>query len=214
MLDYKILLLLIFNFLISSSLVMANTINAASTLATYLDGMDSLEADFEQIDLSMDGEVTTGKVALIRPGYFRWEVIAGSSIQLIIINGNDLLIYDKDLEQLIQRKVDRQQLNSPAILLSSSMTNMEHAFKITQIGDSAKMITFILHPINGDDGYQWLKFLFKDKILNSIHCKNNLGQEIIIKFTKIKVNSKIDRRCFKFNPPPHTDILDERSNNK
>ena len=201
--------------MVISSIAVANTINAASVLSTYLDGMSSLEANFEQIDLSMEGEVSIGKVSLIRPGYFRWEVVTGPSAQLIIINGGDLLIYDRDLEQLIRRKVDRQQPNSPAMLLSSSMAKMENTFKITQIEDSTKIITFTLRPLNKENhGYQWLKFSFKNKILNSICCKNNLGQEIVIKFTNIKVNQKIDMRRFTFNPPPHTDILDERTNNK
>ncbi len=58
-----------------------------------------------------------GKMALERPGKFRWEVTKPIP-QLIIANEAKLWIYDPDLEQVTIRRLKVTSGETPALLLS------------------------------------------------------------------------------------------------
>lgn len=75
---------------------------------------------------------TTGKMALLRPGKFRWETQQPTQ-QLIIANGRYAWVYDVDLEQVTKQKINTQQPGSPAELLSGSSDTLRRAFSIKRL---------------------------------------------------------------------------------
>jgi outer membrane lipoprotein carrier protein len=62
---------------------------------------------------------STGTMQFSRPGKFRWEYNKPFE-QVIVGDGSKLWIYDKDLNQVTERKLDKALGASPAALLAGS----------------------------------------------------------------------------------------------
>src|SRR5438105_3435289 len=71
-------------------------------LANLLDAVKSMQANFTQTVYDNHGksvQTSYGRMAIERPGKFRWEVTKPIP-QLIIANESRLWIYDPDLQQV------------------------------------------------------------------------------------------------------------------
>src|SRR5687768_8210437 len=74
----------------------------------------------------------TGTMQFSRPGRFRWEYEKPYE-QTIVGDGTRLWIYDKDLNQVTVRKLDRALGSSPAALLAGS-NEIEKSYTLTAAG--------------------------------------------------------------------------------
>jgi len=184
-----------------------------STELTYLlNNFNSLQANFEQFSTNSKGkslgEKTIGKMALKRPGKFSWET-ASPNKQLIIINGNQSSLYDADLEQVVNKKINSTEPNNPATLLSSSTSSLTKSFVITKVNSPNKNPLFQLTPKNKENTYQWIKIGFIDKKLKFMQIANNLGQTTTINFSNIIFNPSLSTKTFVFTPPPNTEVFNQ-----
>src|SRR5687768_9284600 len=96
-------------FLITIILFVFQTVTYAGsstdTLNQLLRNIRSMRADFIQTLMDNNGKMiqqSWGKMALQRPGQFRWETKRPNE-QLIVANGSRLWIYDPDLQQVVVR---------------------------------------------------------------------------------------------------------------
>ena len=125
------------------------TQTADDELIQLLNNIHTMQATFKQFMVNDAGapvgKKTSGQMALVRPGKFRWEATQPSK-QLIIVNDNNVMIYDVDLEQVIKRKVDYKQPGNPAMLLSGSTETLKQVFKITKLKKEGGGIWFKLTP--------------------------------------------------------------------
>src|SRR3989338_7359814 len=98
---------------------------SSQRLSVILSGLQTLQADFEQTLIRESAAETSsnGKMALQRPGKFRWEVRQPNQ-QRIIADGRYLWIYDADLEQVTKQRLDFHHPGSPALLLSGSIRSL------------------------------------------------------------------------------------------
>ena len=81
--------------------------DAGAELLERLAALGHLAADFTQAQYGPGGkllEQATGHVRLLRPK-FRWEV-ASPYPQIIVADGDELSVYDPDLEQVVVRPID------------------------------------------------------------------------------------------------------------
>src|SRR5690606_35806332 len=70
----------------------------------------SLQGDFEQVTRDQDGQIVeenTGTFAIKRPGLLRWHIEEPFE-QLLVSDGENLWVYDPDLEQVTISTVDEQ----------------------------------------------------------------------------------------------------------
>ena len=84
--------------------------------------MDTFQADFLQQTLERDSreiQQQKGMFVLKRPDSFLWQVNTPFE-QTIIIRGQDVSIFDPDLEQLIKQRLDNLEEASLATLLTHS----------------------------------------------------------------------------------------------
>jgi outer membrane lipoprotein carrier protein len=193
------------------------TQTADDELVQLLNNIHTMQATFKQFMVNDAGapvgQKTSGQMALVRPGKFRWEAIQPSK-QLIIVNDNKVMIYDVDLEQVIKRKVDYKKPGNPAMLLSGSTETLKQMFKITKLKKSGDGIWFKLTPKKNNQtkqnsDYQWVKMCFISGQLSAMYILDNLGQQSEIHFTSVEINSKISQDKFIFVAPPKVDVLDE-----
>ncbi|MDX1696568.1 MAG: outer membrane lipoprotein chaperone LolA, partial [Ketobacteraceae bacterium] len=106
---------------------------ATDKLVEYLSAMNAMKATFHQyVEDSKKARLqdVTGKIWVKRPGKFRWDTNEPYP-QSIITDGNVLWIYDVDLEQVTQKKLDHQVGNTPALLLSGNPETIGRNFTIS-----------------------------------------------------------------------------------
>lgn len=195
---------LLFGFIISC-FISANIFaaSAADEFTAILNNMQTASANFKQ-----DGK-TFGSMTIMRPGKFRWEIIKPNK-QLIIINKNQLAIYDIDLEQVTKRKMDYKKPGNPAMLLSGDTQVLKNIFKITKLNKtiSNKDIWFELISKKGD--YQKVQMHFIAGKLVAMNIVDNLEQKSLINFSNIYLNTKISPDKFILTTPPNVDVINEK----
>lgn len=214
--DLSMIKLLKYPLLLLSLLLFINTFSlahdASDELMIKLNKIKSMAATFEQFSSSNSSLKnkfkTTGKMLLHRPSQFRWEIFSPDR-QLIIINNEELIIYNQELEQVTLRKINPNDLSTPAFIISSTGNTLKQFFNITK-NITKNISTFVLTPIDKKSNHQRLKLHFKDQILIGITTKNSLDQEFSITFSNIQTNTKINSKNFNFTLPSTVDISDER----
>ncbi len=89
-------------------------------LHAFLEGTQSAQGAFTQQVVNKDGrttQTTSGTFAFMRPGKFRWTYQKPFD-QLIVGDGEKVWIYDRDLNQVVVRKLDAALGATPAALLA------------------------------------------------------------------------------------------------
>jgi chaperone LolA len=120
----KVALVLLLLAIPSLTLAAGTRAKDIARVEAYLSALTSLKADFTQI--APDGSVTGGKFYLKRPGKMRWEYAPPSKI-LLISNGDTIVYYDGELEQVNYLSVDDTLaafLTQPNIKLESAATRL------------------------------------------------------------------------------------------
>ena len=184
--------------------------NAGAELAQLLEKTHTMQADFEQFIISASGkelgEHTAGKIAIERPGKFRWET-SHPTHQLIVANNDYIWNYDADLAQATKGKIDYAQAGNPAMLLSGSSETLRQSFYIFKIAKPGVGIWFELKPKVKNNLYQWIKLHLIEEHLDAIYIMNNLDQNSEIRFENIIINADLPAGIFKFSPPKGTDVI-------
>src|SRR4051812_39754514 len=104
-------------------------------LKSLLQQTSSGKARFAQIVVDKnlkELQKATGTMQFVRPGRFRWEYDKPYE-QTIVGDGAKLWIYDKDLNQVTVRKLDKALGASPAALLAGS-NEIEKIYNLTAAG--------------------------------------------------------------------------------
>lgn len=182
---------------------------AKSRLESYLNEHQSLVADFEQSLISEKKglqELSNGKFYLSRPGKFRWDYTEPFE-QSIIADGEKIWVYDKDLDQVTIRDMRAALADSPALLLSDTVS-INDQFQVTTMTGQDKMEWFILKPKSEENQYIDIRLAFVDAVIEQMELRDNFGQITKIHFSDQKANATIDVEIFNFKPPAGVDVLD------
>jgi outer membrane lipoprotein carrier protein len=185
--------------------------SGAAHLNALLQSVSSLQAQFSQQSYDAKGkalQVLGGEMKVKRPGYFRWETLTPSK-QLIVANGSVVWIYDPELEQATQQKLDKQVGNTPALLLSGDSKQLDAAFSVHEDAGNAGDAVFTLKPKDKDALFETMRISFHGKELTAMSLQDNLGQKTEIHFDKVKLNPTLASDIFEFHPPKGTDVINE-----
>lgn len=180
-------------------------------LIKLLSSFNSLQANFVQQNIvsnkSSINQQLNGQVFLQRPNLFRWEIQQPNQ-QLIVADGANIWIYDADLQQATKQKIDYQQSNNPAMLLSGSLKDLPNNFIITKLSKSDIGKWFELKPKTGNTMFQKIQVQFRDSKLSAMYVIDNLGQHTKLVFTNVRINPKLEPILFKFKPSSNIDIVE------
>lgn len=197
-------------FLLFSVVVFAGENN--QVLHELLDSIHNLQGNFVQTVLDGHGksiQKSEGKMALQRPGQFRWEVLKPIP-QLIIANHARLWVYDPDLEQVVIRPLAKTAGQSPAFLLSNVGSGIDKDFIVRSMPAAENWQWFSLSPRRQDDSmFKVIQLGFLDHEIKEMRMQDNLGHNTIIQFKQLKKNGDLAASLFKFSPPAHVDVIDE-----
>ena len=180
----------------------------AERLADILEPLQTYVADFEQQILDGSGQrlqEARGRMWLSRPGKFRWEVDAPYS-QLVVSAGEEVTLYDPDLEQATVQALDQRVTHTPALLLSGSADELTGSYDVTrrQQGTSE---TFTLVPKDPDTLFEELQMTFRGEALDLLQMTDSTGQRTAIEFDNVRMNEPLDDSRFTFEIPEGTDVI-------
>ena len=195
---------------------------ALTTLSAHADGKDvarltqlleksqTLTARFSQLTLDGSGtqlQETAGEMSLQRPGLFYWHTDAPAE-QVVVSDGKKVTLWDPDLEQATIKRLDPRLSQTPALLLSGDVSEINKSFDITS-KQTSNVIEFTLKPKSKDTLFDSLHLSFGNGVINNMRLIDSVGQRTDILFTGVKANVPVPASTFKFDIPKGADVIQE-----
>jgi outer membrane lipoprotein carrier protein len=177
-------------------------------LKAFLDGAKSGKATFRQAVLAKgarEPQQSSGTFAFQRPGRFRWSYERPFE-QLIVGDGGKLWIYDRDLNQVIVRKLDAALGASPAALLAGD-NSLERHFELADAGKVGDLEFVEATPRAADSGMQGVRIGFRDGLPRVMELADAFGNLTTLTFDTFERNMKLDPAQFAFVPPKGADVV-------
>ncbi len=183
-----------------------------AALDRFLNGLHSLQADFVQTVQDSHEQVTeksSGKLAIKRPGKFRWDY-AKPNEQVIVSDGKRIWLYDPELEQVTIRDADQTISGTPAMLLSGDGTNsnLKSNFQVEHVEHHEDMLVINLTPKRADADFKLVQLALHDNVLVAMSLTDKLSQTTLVEFKQFKRNASLSDAQFVFIAPKGVDVID------
>jgi outer membrane lipoprotein carrier protein len=192
----------------STSIAEASAINS---LKAFIQDTRTVRAVFLQTVLDKNARVVQkggGTMQFERPGKFRW-VYEKPYEQLIVGDGTRIWFYDRDLNQVTERKLDLAIGSSPAALLAGS-NGIETSFDLTEIGLQGDTEWLEAKPKAKEGTFEWVRLGFtREGVLKAMELHDNFGQTTVLTFSRLEQNPKLAPELFKFYPPEGADVISD-----
>jgi outer membrane lipoprotein carrier protein len=179
-------------------------------LRAFIQQTRSARAAFTQIVTDSGGQVAqkaSGTVQFERPGKFRWTYEKPYE-QLIVGDGSKLWIYDKDLNQVTERKLDKALGSSPAALLAGS-DDIDRHFSLNAIGMKKQLDWLEARPLDEESLFDKVHMGFRGNVLEVMELYDHFGQKTSIKLSNLQRNPQSSPDMYKFNVPEGADVVTE-----
>jgi outer membrane lipoprotein carrier protein len=142
----------------------------------------------------------------LRPDKFRWDY--EDTEQKIISNGENVYVYDIDLEQLTIRNLSVALDQSPSVALLMDGVNLQNLYEVSAVESGGGVIDWVaLRPLAEDAGYEYLELGFSDQLLLVLRMEDLLGQKTIIQFDQVEINTEVSASIFEFKLPANVDVF-------
>ncbi|NIP15599.1 MAG: outer membrane lipoprotein chaperone LolA [Pseudomonadales bacterium] len=177
------------------------------SLSGRLAGMDVFVANFSQEIRGAQGQVlerSTGRFVLDRPR-FKWEVDHPYP-QTVVTDGDQLKVYDADLEQLTIRPLAEALQDTPVSLLTREGVALGDEFQVVEVSDELGT-SYILTPNAADTLYAQIRLHFAGGALAALAITDHLGQFTEILFSTSTQRPVIQSSEFQLVVPPGTDVI-------
>jgi outer membrane lipoprotein carrier protein len=189
----------------------AHAQTAAERLRSFIEGTQSAQARFIQTVFDRKGrrvQEASGTMQFARPGRFRWEYEKPYS-QLLVGDGQQIFIYDRDLNQVTVRRLDRAITGTPAALLAGS-NEIEKAFTFTAQGVQDGIDWLEAVPKGSESTFSAVRLGFVQNTLAAMELTDALGSRTLIRFIDLQRNPKLAPALFRFTPPKGADVLEDK----
>jgi outer membrane lipoprotein carrier protein len=183
---------------------------SVDSLKALLNETTTAKATFAQTVFDKNGKTlqqSSGTMAFSRPGRFRWEYMKPYE-QSIVGDGTRLWIYDKDLNQVTVRKLDRALGASPAALLAGS-NEIEKNYVLKSVGAEHGLDWLEAVPKTQETAFERVRMGFGKTGLDTMELRDQFGQTTLIKFGDLQRNVKIPVESFTFTPPKGAAVISE-----
>jgi outer membrane lipoprotein carrier protein len=184
--------------------------SATEALKSFLGQTQTLRARFAQMVLDRNLrplQQAQGVMQFSRPGKFRWDYQKPYE-QVIVGDGTRLWIYDKDLNQVTVRKLDRALGATPAALLAGS-NELERDFTLKNVGADKGLDWLEAVPKSRDTVFERIRMGFGKSGLEAMELRDQFGQITVITFADVERNPKLPAELFRFTPPKGADVITE-----
>jgi outer membrane lipoprotein carrier protein len=183
---------------------------ALDQFKNFVAGTKSAKGDFTQQQL---GKTRSGKLAPVssgtfvfaRPGKFIWTYQKPYE-QLLQADGDQLYIYDKDLNQVTVRKLGNALGSSPAAILFGS-NDLDKNFTLHDAGERDGVEWLRAVPKTRDTTFEQIGIGFKSGMPVAMELKDQFGQVSLLKFTNFQRNPALGAQQFTFEVPEGADVV-------
>jgi outer membrane lipoprotein carrier protein len=181
--------------------------SGAATLEAFLDGVQTLTADFEQELWTADQtllQTDSGSLALKRPNRFRWTYEEPAELT-VVADGTRLSIYDVELAQVTVTPFDDTVGTSPAMLLSGDR-NVREEFEVVQAVTLDGLDWIKLEP-KGSSDFSSISIGFSGKEPRRLELVDGLGQVTRIALSNLVINDDLRDDVFELDVPAGVDVI-------
>jgi outer membrane lipoprotein carrier protein len=189
-------------------LAAASAAGPGEVLKGYLNGLNTLSSDFEQVTFNADHSAmaeSSGVFYIKRPGKFRWEYKKPGE-QIIVADGKRVYVYDVELEQVSHQDQAKALAGTPALLLADSGP-IDREFRVKDLPSADGMSWVELTPKAEDTEVQEIRIGFEGKDLRNLVMEDSFGQVTRLLFSGTKRNPDLPEDLFHLKPNKATDIL-------
>ena len=182
--------------------------SARAQFETFTDGLESIEARFEQTVTDGQGAVTetsSGEVFLQNPDRFRWNY-EGDFPQQIVADGQHVWIHDVALEQVSRRDQATAASDSPLLVLTGRQ-DLDDQFDVAELGEVRGEHLLELRPRQEGAQFERILLGLSDNRLQSMVLEDAFGSRTEIRFTELVCNQPLEDDLFTFEVPEGVDVI-------
>jgi outer membrane lipoprotein carrier protein len=182
--------------------------DAGQRLIAALKNLDNISAEFKQTLLDEDKNIvqqSRGTIALQRPGKFAW-IYLDPFEQRIIGDGEELWIYDVELEQVTVKPMDAGISNAPIMILMKQ-SDVTKEFDVTEVGQRKFLYWVELKPHASDLEFSSIFIGLEDDAVKAMELQDQFGQSTQIVFENMRTGVVHNPATFKFVPPDGVDVF-------
>ena len=155
---------------------------------------------------------TQGHFVFQRPGRFVWDTQKPYE-QKLIANGNQLILWDKDLNQATFRPVGQALASTPAAILFGEASLDQH-FELVDGEERLGMKWVTLVPKTdpsarrqNDLPYTKISIGMSNGLPKALELMDGLGSVVLVTLDKIRLNVNLPVNRFNFTPPAGAEVL-------
>lgn len=148
---------------------------------------------------------SSGTFLFARPGKFIWTYIKPYE-QVLQADGEQLFIYDKDLNQVTVKKLGDALGSSPAAILFGS-NDLEKNFTLTEAGMRDGLEWLQATPKSKDTSFEQIAIGLRNGLPEAMELRDTFGQTSVLTFKKFEKNPNLSATQFKFVVPKGADVF-------
>ncbi len=152
---------------------------------------------------------TSGQFIFQRPGKFVWATQKPYE-QKLIADGKQLLMWDKDLNQLTIRSASQALAASPAAILFGESA-LDAQFELEDGGTKTDLQWVNLKPKakpgQSDLPYTKIAIGMGAGLPKALELTDGFGSIVLVVFNQMQINPKIEPSRFQFKAPPGAEVL-------
>jgi outer membrane lipoprotein carrier protein len=183
---------------------------ARDRLEAFSKDLDALTGSFEQRTLKSDGsmqDLSRGTLALRAPRQFRWQY-AEPFPQLIVADGDNVWIYDEDLEQVTVRNQSQEEAQSPLTVLID-LSQLDRDFKVASLPEANGLLWLEMTATAEEPPFKTVRIGLGAHGPERMLLTDLIDNRTEWRFSGWKRNPKLADAEFRFVPPPGVDVVGE-----
>ena len=198
-----------------SVLAVAAHAGPMESLENFIRNAKTGRADFTQVITSppKNGQAartktSSGTFEFQRPSLFRFEYRKPFE-QTIVADGKTLWLYDKDLNQVSQRRQAKVLGSTPAALIAASpdLATLQRDFDLQPSPDRDGMQWVQATPKQKEGQLTNMRVGFRGDQLAALDILDSFGQRSVLTFTNMQLNAPVAADAFRFVPPNGADVV-------
>lgn len=182
--------------------------DAVDTLREFVREVKSGRAAFTQTVTSPDGKRTrtsSGRFEFARPDRFRFAYTKPFE-QLIVGDGQQVWIYDPDLQQASVRPMAQALGATPAALLTGSAIERDFDLVALPARDGLEWVQARPKRPEGSS-FEVLRVGFAGRQLAAVEIVDGFGQTSVLRFSDVEQGVALPPETFRFAPPAGVAVL-------
>ena len=194
--------------------------DSLDTLAQFLKTTRSLRADFVQVVAAPAKEgrpakpkTSSGVFAFIRPSVFRFDY-SKPYVQNIVADGQQLWLFDADLNQVTVRNQAQTLGSTPAALIASAqdLASLGKEFTLKAAPSEDNIDWVLATPKTKDTSLQTVRIGLRPDagqvVLSQLDITDAFGNRSLIRFERVELNpANLTLTQFSFVPPKGADVV-------